>query len=113
LICESCGQTSLPNARFCFSCGHELPAPEEEAPLLLTCDSCGRQSAPGANYCSGCGEPLGASDLPDDQSPGEGYDPNKRTACSDGMCIGIIGPDGKCVECGKPYNGPPRLDGGG
>ena len=28
---------------------------------------------------------------------------SKRTACSDGNCIGIIGPDGKCTECGKPY----------
>jgi hypothetical protein len=27
----------------------------------------------------------------------------KRTLCSDGNCIGIIGPDGRCKECGKPY----------
>jgi len=24
-----------------------------------------------------------------------------RTLCSDGSCIGIIGPDGRCKECGK------------
>ncbi|KQC09202.1 MAG: hypothetical protein APR62_00015 [Smithella sp. SDB] len=29
---------------------------------------------------------------------------DKRVLCSDGSCIGIIGPDGKCKECGKPYN---------
>ncbi len=26
----------------------------------------------------------------------------KRVLCSDGNCIGVIGPDGKCKECGKP-----------
>ena len=25
-----------------------------------------------------------------------------RVLCSDGTCIGVIGPDGKCKECGKP-----------
>jgi len=28
-----------------------------------------------------------------------------RVLCSDGNCIGIIGPDGRCRECGKPYEG--------
>ena len=27
----------------------------------------------------------------------------KRTLCRDESCIGVIGPDGKCKECGKPY----------
>ena len=27
-----------------------------------------------------------------------------RVLCSDGNCIGIIGPDGKCKECGKPMD---------
>ncbi len=27
---------------------------------------------------------------------------DKRVLCSDGACIGTIGPDGKCKECGKP-----------
>lgn len=26
-----------------------------------------------------------------------------RTLCSDESCIGVIGPDGRCTECGKPY----------
>lgn len=26
---------------------------------------------------------------------------DKRVLCSDGACIGVIGPDGKCKECGK------------
>ena len=28
-----------------------------------------------------------------------------RVLCSDGNCIGVIGPDGRCKECGKPYKG--------
>lgn len=27
----------------------------------------------------------------------------KRTLCSDESCIGVIGPDGCCKECGKPF----------
>jgi hypothetical protein len=29
---------------------------------------------------------------------------NSRVLCSDGTCIGVIGADGKCKECGKPHN---------
>jgi len=28
-----------------------------------------------------------------------------RVLCSDGNCIGVIGPDGRCKECSKPYEG--------
>ena len=28
-----------------------------------------------------------------------------RVLCSDGNCIGVIGADGRCKECGKPYEG--------
>ena len=28
-----------------------------------------------------------------------------RRLCSDGNCIGVIGPDGLCKECSKPYEG--------
>ena len=28
----------------------------------------------------------------------------ERTLCSDENCIGIIGPDGCCKECGKPFD---------
>lgn len=27
-----------------------------------------------------------------------------RVLCSDGACIGVIGPDGKCKECGQPVD---------
>ena len=28
-----------------------------------------------------------------------------RTLCIDESCIGVIGPDGRCKECGKPFEG--------
>lgn len=28
----------------------------------------------------------------------------KRTLCSDGNCIGVIGDDGRCKECGNPHD---------
>jgi hypothetical protein len=28
-----------------------------------------------------------------------------RTLCLDESCIGVIGPDGRCKECGKPFEG--------
>ena len=30
---------------------------------------------------------------------------DNRILCSDGNCIGVIGSDGRCKECGKPYEG--------
>jgi len=30
---------------------------------------------------------------------------DKRILCSDESCIGTIGPNGTCRECGKPYEG--------
>ena len=30
-----------------------------------------------------------------------------RKLCSDESCIGVIGPDGRCKECGLPYGSEP------
>ena len=30
---------------------------------------------------------------------------DNRVLCSDGNCIGVIGSDGFCKECGKKYEG--------
>ena len=30
---------------------------------------------------------------------------DNRILCSDGNCIGVIGSDGRCKECGKKYEG--------
>jgi hypothetical protein len=33
------------------------------------------------------------------------FDPDKRELCPDGMCVGVIGPDGRCKVCGKQGTG--------
>jgi hypothetical protein len=33
-----------------------------------------------------------------------------RILCSDESCVGTIGLDGKCRECGKPYKGEPTAE---
>jgi len=70
--------------------------------------------------CKECGKPLDSGqqeeipaeqDMPDaDTEPWdddeaesqEDTDWENRTLCVDESCIGVIGPDGRCKECGKP-----------
>ncbi len=104
--CVTCGHAALPGAAFCHHCGYELPPAHGEEPKLLTCHSCGQKLLPEAKFCSDCGQSLSELSEPAQAEAAEGYDPGKRTACSDGSCIGIIGPDGKCTDCSKPYSGP-------
>ena len=40
-------------------------------------------------------------DMPHEAAENEDW--QDRVLCSDGNCIGVIGPDGRCKECGKPY----------
>jgi rubredoxin len=39
----------------------------------------------------------------DEETPTD-FEWEQRTLCSDESCIGVIGPDGRCKECGKPYD---------
>jgi hypothetical protein len=48
------------------------------------------------------------TDVPDDNQDDitdDDSDWDHRVLCSDGNCIGVIGPDGHCKECGKKYEG--------
>lgn len=57
----------------------------------------------------GLGLGLGPSPSPGPREvEGDGFDPKRRELCADGACIGVIGADGRCVECGKASSdGPP------
>jgi hypothetical protein len=81
----------------------------------LTCQACQRSLPEGSRYCCWCGEELaGAAEVsegPELATEGDGensVDFASRKLCSDGTCIGVIGPDGHCKECGKPYTGEPE-----
>ena len=41
----------------------------------------------------------------DEEKTPTDIDWERRTLCVDESCIGVIGPDGKCKECGKPFTG--------
>jgi hypothetical protein len=43
-----------------------------------------------------------ATEIPEAEAAPVDDDWGNRVLCSDGNCIGVIGPDGKCKECGKP-----------
>jgi len=53
----------------------------------------GEMSPAPDNEDTSAGEPDGDTDL----------EWENRRLCSDGNCIGVIGPDGRCKVCGKPY----------
>ncbi len=84
----------------------------------VSCPACQRTVPEGSKYCCWCGEILagGAEDHEDQDLIGteehdEGsIDFSSRKLCSDGTCIGVIGSDGRCKECGKPYTGEPEED---
>ena len=50
-------------------------------------------------------EPVDQPAPENEASSSDDDDWENRTLCSDESCIGVIGPDGRCKECGKPYAG--------
>lgn len=50
------------------------------------------------------GSDLSEADLPDPGLSTSSNEWNHRKLCRDGNCIGVIGPDGRCKECGLSWN---------
>ncbi|MDR1314502.1 MAG: zinc ribbon domain-containing protein [Deltaproteobacteria bacterium] len=71
----------------CEECGAEIPSD--------LCPACKEPAPRWAKFCPSCGKDLAR---PATLSKGKN---KKRKLCSDDSCIGIIGPDGLCTECGK------------
>ena len=80
----------------CPHCQHAL--------LSETCQECEKETPAFGSFCCHCGTPLpiGKKELEKEVSD---IDFSERTLCSDGTCIGVIGQNGACKECGKPYKG--------
>jgi hypothetical protein len=77
------------------------------------CKECGRPGDP-EEALTEQGSPARPAEAPaeeppaptmDDPAGGADEDWENRRLCSDGNCIGVIGADGRCRECGKPYAG--------
>ena len=84
----------------CKECGKEyegdLPPSSADLPPSSSTDD-EEPSEPQA-----ADSPPEADAAPKDNDQKFDDDWENRVLCSDGNCIGVIGPDGKCKECGKP-----------
>jgi hypothetical protein len=96
-----------PNGR-CKECGrpYEGKLPEtfgqqNDSPSVVSSE----EAAPETSAESSAQPPSAST--PEDSQTGltsEASSWENRVLCSDGNCIGVIGPDGRCKECGKPYD---------
>jgi hypothetical protein len=57
--------------------------------------------APDPDAATGAGSPGASSDASADASGDSDPAFQDRALCPDGSCIGLLGPDGRCKECGK------------
>ena len=78
------------------------------------CKECGKKYLGDASAADDFFDPADTEKIPESDSIPAGTsldealpdsDWENRKLCSDGNCIGVIGPDGKCKECGKHYEG--------
>ena len=84
----------------------------------MKCPHCGESLPEDSQYCCWCGQKVSGAvedaqaELVDAAVEGgdeDAFDFDSRKLCSDGTCIGVIGADGRCKECGKPYTGEPEM----
>jgi hypothetical protein len=71
------------------------------------CKECGKPypESPDGDTGAAQGDSSLQEDLDERPAPRFDDDWENRILCSDESCIGVIGPDGRCKECGKPYKG--------
>ncbi len=101
---ETCIGVIGPDGR-CKECGKpyegELPGPlpTDDPPSFSAAESATEETKEEAGSAE--------AELPSsfEESPDPEDEWKNRKLCSDGNCIGVIGPDGRCKECGKPYEG--------
>ena len=85
----------------CKECGEKY---EGRLPEAVAADkenlSAGEDGGPDETADVDAQDPPSA-DIPSEEKSESG-DWADRKLCSDGSCIGVIGSDGRCKECGKP-----------
>jgi predicted amidophosphoribosyltransferase len=70
----------------CDECGAEIPSD--------SCPACKEPAPLWARFCPFCGKKLA-------REQASAYKKGRRQLCPDESCIGIIGPDGVCTDCGR------------
>lgn len=87
----------------CKACGKAYTG---DLPLPLETDETDEVEVDAAPAMPAAAEPVTPDDAPPAEDPDDGTDAwERRTLCVDESCIGVVGPDGRCKECGKPYPG--------
>lgn len=91
----------------CKECGKpykgELPFSSTESVSDDQIQADESEPGPANDSDGGTTEPVAQT-----RSENDDLDWENRKLCSDGNCIGVIGPDGNCKECGKPFSGDPE-----
>ncbi len=87
-LCADCGKASQTKG------SSSAPRPSTSAPSTASNSPADTKAAP---------------DSPR-ESEGDEFDPDRRELCPDGACVGVIGANGRCAECGAASTqaqGPP------
>lgn len=80
----------------CEKCGGETET--------ITCGRCGGTIMKLGPFCYLCGQKHTEAETTTAVDTGGPIDDfSERVLCSDGACIGVIGENGVCKVCGKPY----------
>lgn len=79
----------------CEKCGRETES--------ITCSHCNGVIKKLGPFCYLCGQKCVEAEATTVSGEGDTVDFSERILCSDGACIGVIGENGVCKECGKPY----------
>ncbi len=103
---ESCIGTIGPDGR-CRDCGRRyegtLPwmSGNDQSDEISATDSVNKDAV-GDSHDPSNDENPEDGDLSEDEKTGSADDEwERRTLCVDESCIGVIGPDGRCKECGR------------
>jgi hypothetical protein len=105
---ESCIGVIGPDKR-CKECGREyegeLPWSDDDSALGDDHDDHNDHEAPSEADSEDDTYELETDDAPEAGDADSITDDEwaSRILCSDESCIGVVGPDGKCKDCGKPY----------
>jgi len=108
IVCgrESSGKESKPQYSGSYETSDaELPSKSvSQARDTKKCPVCAEVIKLEAIKCRFCGEEFDPADVARQVAKVRNEDSFKnRVLCSDGNCIGVIGPDGRCKVCGQPY----------
>jgi hypothetical protein len=76
------------------------------------CPECGKRATRKSPLAASASAPASAPDLEEpiesesesesEPEPDDAFSDDERELCPDDACIGLIGPNGRCKECGRP-----------